>query len=183
MPGLERRGYGYIQGIPPCQGGPGNHPPPRASENPGMRRRQLSKGGKKRKEKLQAGKENRLYKGLKRTDSTFQGAEETSGKVGINTHGEARPVVSGAMAGVSRSQESWQEFPVHIGSKRKPLRFTVGKSYIHALFQAPFQLCPPSDFCFPLKLLFLRNLLIFESLTKWASWIVTLLVPPTAHAY
>lgn len=81
-----------------------------------------------------AGKENYLYKGLKRTDRTFQGAEETGGKVGRKTHGEARIVVSGAVAGVSRSQESGQEFPVHIVSKRKPLRFTVGKSYIHALF-------------------------------------------------
>lgn len=50
-------------------------------------------------------------------------------------------------------------------------------------FKAPFQLCPPSDFCFPLKLLSLRNLLIFETLTQWASWIVTLLMPTTAHAY
>lgn len=103
---------GTYQGIQPCKGGPGSSSHHLTLRNWDSRNEEVVKqrGKEKGKEKLCSGKENYIYKGLKRrTDSTFQGTEEPNDKEGRKSHGEAGPVVLWAVAGVwSLHGEQWE---------------------------------------------------------------------------
>ena len=99
-PALKGEATGTSRGSHPAREGRESTPSSRKWESKDEEEVVKQRWEETGKEKLCAGKENCLYEGLKRSDSTFQGAEETSGKVGRKTHGRQD----------LWSQELWQGF-------------------------------------------------------------------------